>query len=62
MDVPMITKEIYISSISIDPGEYLTIYANGKTIEVRVTPTGKIEIYSDDVKAVVPFSEWYSIS
>ena len=62
METATLSQKIYIESISLQRGEFLTVYANGKQIELRVTPTGRIEIYSDDVREIMSFAEWYLIS
>ena len=62
METATITREIYVSTLNLEPGQYITIHAYGELIEIRVTPTGKVEIYSDKIKAIRKFDDWYSIS
>ena len=62
METATVTREIHISTLNLKPGTYVTIHADGEPIEIRVTPTGKVEIYSDKIKVIHKFDDWYNIS
>jgi len=62
MEAGTLNKTIHIDTVNLKPGQYVTVHAAYATLEIRVTPTGKVEIYCDEVKDVRGFDKWYHIS
>ena len=49
-----------LDSISVKPGQVLTVFLNEKLkVELRVTPLGQPEIFCDHTHIVRLFRDWY---
>ncbi len=49
-----------LDTISIKPGQVLTVFLNEKLkVELRVTPLGQPEIFCDHTHIVRLFRDWY---
>ena len=49
-----------IDTMSVKPGQVLTVYLNEKVkVELRVTPIGQPEIFCDHTHVVRLFRDWY---
>lgn len=49
-----------LDTVSIKPGQILTVFLNEKVkVELRVTPLGQPEIFCDHTHIVRLFRDWY---